>query len=142
MPGRYVFETPADVPPDRLFRAIIDVCRWPEWDPDLALVEHDGEELRPGSVFMLTPKSGPRTHMTVEIAEAPSRFVDVASLPLSSMRTSHEFLPIEAGLTLIRVTIETAGPLAFLWDRLIARKQAAGAAEQTRRFAAFAGALR
>ena len=40
--------------------------------------------------------------------------------------------------TKIRITIEVCGALAFLRDRLVARKEAAGAAEQTRAFVRFA----
>jgi hypothetical protein len=77
--------------------------------------------------------------MRVEVADAPRRFADVALLPLARMRTMHEFIPSGAATT-VRVTIEVSGPLAFLWDRIVARKQAAGAEAQTRRFVAFAEA--
>jgi hypothetical protein len=53
--------------------------------------------------------------------------------------TAHSFERLGAG-SRVRVTVDTTGPLAFLWDRLIARKLAAGAAEQTRRFVEFARA--
>jgi hypothetical protein len=54
------------------------------------------------------------------------------------MRTSSEFVPTTGG-THVRVCIEVFGPLAFLWDRLVARKLAADCEQQTRRFIAFAG---
>jgi hypothetical protein len=53
------------------------------------------------------------------------------------MRTSHFFTPDAAG-TRVDVRIEVWGPLGFLWDRVVARKQAAGVADQTRAFLAFA----
>jgi uncharacterized protein YndB with AHSA1/START domain len=137
---RYVHEAVVDLPPERLFAAITDVRRWPEWDAELASTEQDGTPLRPGSRFTLKPKGGPRVAMTVDAIEAPTLFVDVAHLPLARMRTAHNFERLPNG-TRVRVTIETTGPLAFLWDRLVARKQAAGAAEQTRRFAEFARTL-
>jgi hypothetical protein len=121
----------------RLFEAITDIRRWPEWDAELASIEHDGATLRPGCRFALTPRGGPRVTLVVEAIEAPERFVDVARLPFARLRTTHDFERV-AGGTRVRLTIETAGPLAFLWDRLVARKQAAGAAEQTRRFVDFA----
>ena len=137
MARRHVYETVVDVSPHRLFQAISDIRRWPEWDAGLKSTEHDGAPLRPGSRFALTPRGGPRVAMMVEATDAPRRFVDVAFLPLARMRTSHDFEPASDG-TRVHLTIETSGPLAFLWDRLVARKQAAGAAEQTRRLANFA----
>lgn len=140
MPRRYVYETVVDVAPKLLFAAITDIRRWPEWDAELASTEQEASLLQPGSRFTLTPKGGPRVAMTVDAIEAPTLFADVARLPLARMRTAHAFERLPHG-TRIRVTIETTGLLAFLWDRLVARKQAAGAAEQTQRFAGFAKTL-
>jgi len=140
MPRRYVYETVVDVPPEQLFAAIIDIPRWPEWDAELISTEQGAGLLQTGSRFALKPKGGPRVAMTVEAIEAPRLFADVARLPLARMRTRHDFERLSHG-TRIRITIETTGFLAFLWDRLVARKQAAGAAEQTRRFADFAKTL-
>lgn len=139
MPRRHVYEAIVDVDPESLFAAITDIRRWPEWDAEIARIEQDGTLPRPGSRFALTPKGGPRVAMTVEAVERPKLFADVAHLPLARMRTVHEFERADGG-TRVRVTIETTGPLAFLWDRMIAKKQAAGAADQTRRFVTFARA--
>jgi hypothetical protein len=38
----------------------------------------------------------------------------------------------------LRVVIDLWGPLGFLWDRVVAQKQAAGAAEQTPKMIALA----
>lgn len=78
--------------------------------------------------------------MRIEAAEAPRRFVDLAMLPLARMRTIHEFASVDRD-TLVIVVIEVFGPLAFLWDRLVARRQAADTAGQTQRLIAFAEAL-
>jgi hypothetical protein len=140
MAKRHTHETVTDLKPEELYRAIIALQRWPEWDTELQLVEYDGKPLQVGSIFFLKPKGGPRTRMRVETVAPPRLFVDVAYLPLGRMRTSHEFLPVAKG-TSVRTSIETTGPLAFLWDKVIASKQATGAAEQTARFLAFAAAL-
>src|SRR5919112_5300734 len=136
---RYLHETCTTLDPNRLYRAIADVGRWPEWDDGVESVAV-GEPLRAGSTFRLKPKGGPAVRMEVQAAEAGRRFVDIAHLPFVRMRTSHEFLPGPDG-TLLRVVIEVEGPLAFLWDRLVARPQAAGAEAQTRSFLQFAEAL-
>jgi uncharacterized protein YndB with AHSA1/START domain len=135
----YRFETAASVPAAKLFRAITAIARWAEWDPELEETAHDGA-LNPGARFTLKPKGGPKVAMEIVEASAPTRFVDVAHLPLAKMRTSHEFQET-LGQTRVVVTIEVGGPLGFLWDRIVARKQAAGAREQTERFIAFARSL-
>ena len=133
---RYVHETETALPPDTLFRAIAAIDRWPDWDAELEAVAID-EPVRAGARFSLKPKGGPKVRMRIEIAEAPNQFVDVALLPFARMRTSHSFTAAGKG-AIVRVVIEVWGPLAFLWDRVVARKQADGAEAQTRRFLAFA----
>jgi len=78
--------------------------------------------------------------MLVEEAAPPRRFTDLAMLPLARMRTSHEFTSLGPE-TLITIVIEVFGPLAFLWDRLVARGQVADTPRQTQRLIAFAEAL-
>ncbi len=134
----YTYEMTTHVPAAKLFRAIADIAHWPHWDSELESTEHDGG-VQPGARFMLKPKGGPKVSMEVIEADAPARFVDLAHLPLAKMRTSHHFAE-SAGQTRVAVTIEVWGLLGFLWDRVVARKQAAGAAEQTRRFVAYAEA--
>lgn len=108
---RYVHETLVSTPPETLFLAITHIAHWPRWDADVE---------------------------SIEAAEAPSRFSDLSHLPLATMRTVHEFLPAPEGGTRIRVTVEVFGLLGFLWDLLVARKQAAGAEAQTRAFVRYA----
>jgi uncharacterized protein YndB with AHSA1/START domain len=136
---RYQHEVIVPTPPEKLFRTLADVSHWPAWDEGLETVEHDGR-VAPGATFVLKPRGGPRVPMTIEVAEAPHRFVDVAHLPLARMRTIHELAPAAAGGTSVRVIIEVSGPLAFLWDRLVAREQAAGVVAQTHALAAYAEA--
>lgn len=137
---RYTYETRCSTDPDRLYRAITDIGRWPEWGGDLewARIEAPAET---GASFTLKPKGGPKVAMLVEEATRPRRFTDLAALPLARMRTSHEFTPAGHG-TLITIVIEVFGPLAFLWDRIVARRQAADTPRQTQRLIAFAETLR
>lgn len=136
---RYTYEITTTLPPDRLFRAIADIARWPEWDSELESTTVI-DPVREGARFALKPKGGPKVSMLIETAKSPERFVDVALLPLARMRTAHEFTVREGGAT-VRTTIEIQGPLAFFWDRIVARKQAAGAEMQARNFLAFAERL-
>jgi hypothetical protein len=125
---RYSYETETAVSADKLFRAKTDIAHWPDWDSELETTRLDAP-LRAGSPFMLKPKGGPKVAMRIEEVEAPRRFVDLAFLPFAS----------GAG-TRIRVIIEVFGPLAFLWDRVVARKLAADCEQQTRAFVAAAQA--
>jgi hypothetical protein len=129
---RYSYETDTAVSAEKLFRAKTDICHWPEWDSELEATALDAP-LAAGSPFMLKPKGGPKVSMRIEEVDAPRRFVDLALLPLAKMRTSTEFLPAANG-TRIRVVIEVFGPLAFFWDRVVARKLAADCEQQTRAF--------
>ena len=137
MPYRHTHETIVDASPEQLFAAITNLRRWPEWDAELVFNEPDGTPLAPGSRFTLKPKGGPKVAMQVADLEDPRRFADVALLPLGRIRTTHEFTPTADG-TQVRVSIETTGWLAFLWERLVARKLAGGTPHQTRVFAKFA----
>jgi hypothetical protein len=76
---RYVHEVVVNTPPETLWRAIVDIRRWPEWDAGLETIELRGE-LAPG-----------------------------------------------------------CRPLAFFWDRVVARKIARDAGAQTEAFVRFAG---
>src|SRR5215218_9486477 len=126
---RYVQETLVPTPVTALYRALTDIARWPQWDPELAATEAPASLSR-GAPFSLTPRGGPRVRMVVEEASAPGAFTDVAHLPLARMRTRHELLACAEG-TRVRVVIEVSGPLAFLWDRVVARKQAQGCEANT-----------
>jgi hypothetical protein len=86
----YSFEALVEVSPAQLYAAIADVQRWPEWDPELDSIVHDGS-LAPGAVFWLKPRGGPTVKMTVEQAKPAALFSDLAHLPLATMRTRHAF---------------------------------------------------
>ncbi len=136
---RYVHEVVVDTPPERLWHAIVDIRRWPEWDAGLEAIELSGDVI-PGRRYRLKPRGGPAVPMSIEALEPPVRFVDVAHFPLARMRGSHEFRA-EPGGTRIRMTIEVWGPLAFLWDRIVARKVARDAGPQTEALVRFAERL-
>lgn len=133
----YTHTTITGVPAEALYRTIVDIGRWPEWDTDIEGTSHDGN-LQQGARFTLKPKGGPKVAMEIVTAVAPTTFIDLSRLPLGRMRTSHQFTTQADGNTRIDVKVEVFGPLAFLWDRIVARKQAAGAEEQMRAFISYA----
>jgi len=132
----YTATATTHLPPSRLYATICDIGRWPEWDTEIAWTRHEGR-VEPGVRFQLKPKDGPKVILEITEASPPHRFVDVTHLPLARMRTAHEFRR-DGDVTTVLVTITVSGPLAFLWDRLVARKQAEGAGSQLRAMIAFA----
>lgn len=134
----HVYETRTDLAPEALYRAISDVAAWPLWDPELESVTIDGAAVE-GARFTLRPKGGPNVKLVVTRAQPSEIFEDVALLFLGRMRTLHRYAADGAG-TSIRIEIETSGPLGWLWDRLVARSQAAGLAASTQAFIAYARA--
>ncbi len=135
---RHIQSTIVEASPEALYRALSDLQSWPSWDNEIERIDHDGSVPRDGTRFALKPKGGPKTTLCVETAEAPSLFVDVSLLPLGRMRTRHDFIRIDETHTEVRLVIETFGPLGFLWDRVIARKQARNAEHQAHALATFA----
>jgi hypothetical protein len=75
--------------------------------------------------------------MEVVDMNPPTRFSDLARLPLARMRTDHRF-EAHGDATRVTVAISIAGPLALLWDRIVARKLAADAQAHTAAFLDFA----
>ena len=135
---RYVDETVVAAAAEPIYRALLDVARWPEWDDELERVTIVGPAVA-GTSFTLKPKGGPNVRMKIVAADPSRRFVDCALLPLARIQTTHELLAQEGG-TLVRSVIEVSGPLGFLWDRLVAHRLAEDAHAQTLRLAAHASA--
>ena len=54
---RHIHEFTLDIDRDRLFRALADLKRWPEWDDDIEAVEHEGAP-EAGTRFTLHLKDG------------------------------------------------------------------------------------
>jgi len=137
---RHIHEFILDIDRDRLFQALADLKRWPEWDDDIKAVEHEGAP-EAGTRFTLHLKDGAAVTLTVEAIEPPAIFVDQAKLPLARMLSRHELLPAEGGGTRLRHVITLSGPLSWLWDRLVARKIVEGLPRQTERMASCARGL-
>ena len=137
MPKTYRHEAFIPLPPACVFAVLTDIAHWPDWDLDLVATRYDGETLRAGSRFSITPKGAGPVAMRVAALEAPTLFVDQASLPLASIHGVHRLLPTEGGTRLIH-EVTTTGLLAFLWDRIVTRNIGAGLAVQAARLRDYA----
>ena len=140
MPKPHIQECLLDIDRDRLFQALTDLKRWPAWDDDIQAVDCD-TPVRAGARFAIRLKDGTTVALAVEALEAPGLFIDQARLPLARMLSRHDLVPAEGGRTLLRHVIETSGPLAWLWDRLVARKIVEGLPRQAERMAEYARGL-
>jgi hypothetical protein len=56
---RYMYETTVSTTPDRLYLAIADISRWPEWDDELERTMLR-VPVKTGSAFTLKPKGTPK----------------------------------------------------------------------------------
>ncbi|KAF0812960.1 hypothetical protein IGB42_02355 [Andreprevotia sp. IGB-42] len=131
---RYHIETRVAATPAQLFAAKLRITDWPLWDAGLEATGIDGP-VQEGAAFWLRPKGGPTVAMQIETLIAPHCFSDIARLTGATLRTRSEFVANAQG-TLVRESLEAWGPLAWLWNRLLVRKLAAGASEEIRQFAA------
>ena len=76
----YSYTTTTNLPAQKLYAAISDIARWPEWDKDI-----EATSIEAGARFTLKPKGGPKVAMEIVEAIEPSRFVDLSHLPLAKM---------------------------------------------------------
>lgn len=134
-----VYETATDVKPERLYSAIESVGTWPNWDNELECVCIEGAAIE-GASFHIHPARGPKVTLLVTIAQPPKCFETIATMPLARLRMRHTFESDRACGAIIRIEIETTGPFAWFWDRLIARPLAKGLPETLQRFAAYSRA--
>jgi hypothetical protein len=75
--------------------------------------------------IVLKPQGGPMVALATTGASPPQCFVDVTDPPLARMRTHHA-LHRDGEVACVPALITLLEPAAFLWNRLIARKQAEG----------------
>ena len=124
---------------EQVWKVLTDVNHWQEWDPEIEWTELKGE-LRTGADFMLKPKGGPKTRLTVTQMERPGIFADIAHLPLAKMHTIHTLSETSEGLK-IQMDIKISGLLSFLWSKVIGQGQIDGGPQQIERLIAKAKTL-
>jgi hypothetical protein len=127
---RHHFEQTTDMTAEAIWPVLADVARWGEVDHNIdriVITQPPG----PGVPFTLKPRGGPTLSFVIGEFEPPAIYSDVCAMPLARMTTKHEL--IAGATTVMKVTIEITGPLAFLWGRLVGRKHAAGLPAQTAR---------
>lgn len=114
-----------------LWETLADVTSWSRWNEDIEWTRIGGAAEQ-GKGFWLKPKGGPATRLTITVLQKPVEFTDVAHLLLAKMCTRHIFASTSGGVN-ITMIISVSGLLGFLWRRLVAEKEIAGAAAQIQR---------
>jgi len=106
-----------------------DVEGWARWDEDIEYAKIAGP-FREGTRIVLKPKDGPQVSLELTHVAEMQGFTDVARFPLARMHDRHMLEDTPDGLR-IKIRIWVEGPLAWLWEWLVARGVAAGVPKQT-----------
>ena len=133
---KYDFSEFTSVAPEQLWPPLVDVENWTRIDEQIESIEIEGSPCE-GKVFFLKPRGGPRLKLRIESLIPPNQYTDLCFLPLARMKTTHSLSRVQ-NQTEIRVCIEIAGPLTFLWKRVVGNKHASGLKQQTKRLIEFA----
>jgi hypothetical protein len=105
----------APAPPSVLFAHLADAESHPTWSKDLEWVRLD-EPMRQGARGVLKPRGGPKTKFVISQLVPDSVFADTSFLVGARLVFRHEVRPEGEGSSL-HVSVDIAGPLAWLWRR-------------------------
>jgi hypothetical protein len=122
--------------PEQVFRRWSEVARWTDWDDGLTASSLDGP-FSPGTTGKLKPKGGPSVRFTLLAVEHNVGFEDVTSLPLATLTFRHRAVPSGSG-SRITHRVEIAGPLGFLFARIMGPDFAKGLPETVEKLARLA----
>jgi hypothetical protein len=134
---QHKFEHRTELPVEAIWPILADVARWAEVDHNIDRISIQ-QPPAVGVPFKLKPKGGPDLSFTIGDFVPPTTYSDICVMPLARMKTRHELFP--GSDTLMRVTIEITGPLAWFWGLVVGRKHAASLPAQTVRILAAARA--
>jgi hypothetical protein len=81
-----------------------------------------------GVTGSLKPKNGPKTSFEITVFDPEREFTNVSNMPGARVTFRH-VVESNAGITNLAVTVEVAGPLGWLWRRIIGPGLAASAQE-------------
>jgi hypothetical protein len=104
--------------PSAVFARWGDVATWPQWNSDTEWITLDGPFVQ-GVTGVLKPKGGPKVKFTVDRL-TDREFVDVSRLVGARLTFHHVVTPADDGCT-VDVTISMAGPLSWLWTRVLGK---------------------
>jgi hypothetical protein len=104
--------------PAAFFARWADVGTWPDWNHDTQWVRLNGPFAQ-GATGVLKPKGGPKVKFVVERLIDDEQFDDVSVMPGARLTFSHRVTKRADGGSVIDVAISIAGPLSWLWRRIL-----------------------
>lgn len=131
--------TTKDVTKEQMWNLFADVNKWPLWDEGVEFTELKGN-FEKGNSFILKPKGGPKTKVTLLETVVNKSYIDVTAFPLAKMYGSHVFEETPDGLK-ITITMSVKGILAFLWVKIVAQDIVKGLPEDVKKQIETAGKL-
>jgi uncharacterized protein YndB with AHSA1/START domain len=100
-----------DVAPEAIWRAWADVPRWPEWNGDIERIELSGP-FAAGSTIAMTPHGEEAVQLQLAEVVEGERFVDVADVGGTVVRTTHRIDRLGAGRARVVYRLEADGAAA------------------------------
>jgi hypothetical protein len=131
--------TTKDVTKEQMWNLFADVNKWPLWDEGVEFTELKGN-FEKGNSFILKPKGGPKTKVTLLETVINKSYIDVTAFPLAKMYGSHVFEETPDGLK-TTITMSVKGILAFLWVKIVAEDIVKGLPEDVKKQIETAGKL-
>lgn len=111
-----------DHSPATLYAAWADPTTWPRWDSEIRAVTFDPTARR----GTLIPRSGPPLAFTITRDEPDRVFTNTGRLPGARLAFEHAVTASGQGAQAV-VTVSVAGPLGWLWTRILRRSMASAA---------------
>jgi hypothetical protein len=104
--------------PAAFFARWNDVESWPLWSPDTTWAKVDGP-CEVGARGVMKPAGGPKVRFVIIAAEKDREQTDVTSLLGARLRFRHLVAPTLSGGSTLDVDISMAGPMTWLWSRVL-----------------------
>jgi polyketide cyclase/dehydrase/lipid transport protein len=111
-------QTRSTAEPSAFFERWEDMASWPEWNMDMEWVRLDGP-FAAGSTGVLKPKGGPKVKFVIDSLVPDREFVDVSLLVGARLTFRHTVERLDGGGCEVRVLVTIAGPLGWLWARIL-----------------------
>jgi uncharacterized membrane protein len=120
---RHIVSVSIDAPPERVWRVLEDVERWPDWTESMVSIDRlDQGPLRVGSQARIRQPRMPVAVWTVTELEPLRSFTWENHSPLMVSSGGHAVEPDATGGSVVRLTFEQTGPAAGLVRALLGRR--------------------